>query len=158
MAPSHELSLHAYTDIMQQGSAKREKRRGRNLEWEIVDALYIGFLPATVLPAVAAFFAFRSSRPTPRKMLFFLGCIVWLALLCVVIWRVALLFTIDCSQFADGTEVDCGDLYRSTVVVPIIFAIPLVPLGTVLVSPWLLDKRRRCRHEANVSHGAPSNF
>lgn len=90
-------------------------------------------------------------------MLLFIGCIVWFGLLAVVTWRVALLFVVECSQFAEGNQVDCEDLYRSTVVVPIIFAIPLVPLGIVLVTPWLLERRRRRRDASEISVSAPSN-
>lgn len=103
-------------------------------------------LPVTLpLAIIAAVIAHRSKRPAFCRALFFLGCIPIGLMVIVIGWRWWLQLTLECG---DHTEpwVDCGALGRSTIVVPIMFGIPLVPLGVVLVLPWLISRRREALH------------
>ena len=121
----------------------------------ILDLLWIG-LPATLpLSLVLVFFALVKPRKVPSLLLLMVGAAMLLFWFGIVGWRVWAQLTVECG---DHTRpwVDCGGLARSTVGVPIMFGIPLVPVGLLLVLPWFINRTRFRRRVA--SHAMPRAF
>ena len=84
----------------------------------------------------------KESRELLLSALFGLGLMLIGVVVGVIVWRVVVFFTVDCVEIATGTQVECGDLRRSTVFIPAMFAVPLVPIAVLLMAPWAIHRGR----------------